>query len=309
MGNKLIAEYSPLENKYYYYTSDQINSTRIVTDDFGTVVYAFAHDPYGGEQITWINTYNPSLKFSGKERDAESGLDYFGARYYDHSLYRFLSVDPVIPRQYALSNLQRWNLYAYCGNNPINYADPDGNTYIIFSKATQLLYIYTSDNRLYGVYSASCNPSGHLPFPNGTWSFTSWNLEGHVNDDSWDQIDSLGAIHFDFGDRTEYDNYTLHSGRDMKFDGARRWYWQHATLGCIRTERTALMALYDLHFILNDPITEIRVYDYWDPTMTEEELERLNEQAERDEWSMASYYDMMNDYFFIYGPIPPWAVQ
>ena len=89
----------------------------------------------------------------------------------------------------------------------------------------------------------------------------------------------------------------------MDFDEAKRWYWQHATLGCIRTERNALMALYDLHFILDDPITEIRVYDNWNPGMTEEE----EEQAERDEWSMAMYFDMISDYFFIYGPIPPWA--
>ncbi|MBE3141939.1 MAG: choice-of-anchor D domain-containing protein, partial [Thermoplasmata archaeon] len=147
VGNKLIAEYSPLENKYYYYTSDQINSTRIVTDDFGTVVYASAHDPYGGEQHTWINTYNPSLKFSGKERDLESGLDYFGARYYDHSLYRFLSVDPVISMGLALSNAQRGNLYAYCGNNPINYVDIDG------AQATKVEVYFTLQRTS---YSDSC---------------------------------------------------------------------------------------------------------------------------------------------------------
>jgi len=97
-----------------------------VTDDTGAVVYAAAHDPYGGNQQTWTNAYDPALKFSGKERDTESGLDYFGARYYDHSLYRFLSVDPVIPAGKAVVNPQRWNLYAYCLGNPVNYVDPDG---------------------------------------------------------------------------------------------------------------------------------------------------------------------------------------
>jgi RHS repeat-associated protein len=51
----------------------------------------------GGNSADVDSAYDPALKFSGKERDTESGLDYFGARYYDHSLYRFLSVDPVIP--------------------------------------------------------------------------------------------------------------------------------------------------------------------------------------------------------------------
>ena len=73
-----------------------------------------------------MNTFDPALKFSGKERDSESNLDYFGARYYDHTLYRFLSVDPVIPAGRALYNPQRWNLYGYCGDNPINYIDLGG---------------------------------------------------------------------------------------------------------------------------------------------------------------------------------------
>jgi hypothetical protein len=48
VGAKLVAEYHPVENKYYYYTTDQINSTRLVTDDYSTAVYVAAHDPYGG---------------------------------------------------------------------------------------------------------------------------------------------------------------------------------------------------------------------------------------------------------------------
>ena len=66
------------------------------------------------------------MKFSGKEREGYSDLDYFGARYYDHKSYRFNSVDPVINKLEALYNPQAWNLYAYCNNNPITYYDPDG---------------------------------------------------------------------------------------------------------------------------------------------------------------------------------------
>ena len=122
----MAAEYQPQTGNYYYYTSDQIGSTRIVTDDAGNIVYATAHDHYGGMQQTWVNAFNPELKFSGKEQDTESGLYYFGARYYDPSLYRFLSPDPVIPTDRALYSPQRWNLYAYCLGNPLNYADGDG---------------------------------------------------------------------------------------------------------------------------------------------------------------------------------------
>jgi len=66
------------------------------------------------------------LKFSGKEREYKSEMDYFGARYYDHLKYRFLSVDPIINKDEALANPQLWNLYSYCRNNPITYSDPNG---------------------------------------------------------------------------------------------------------------------------------------------------------------------------------------
>ena len=122
----LVAEYRNQESRLLYYASDQTNSTRIVTDNIGNVVYSAAHEPYGGIQKTWVSSYDPSLKFSGKERDAESDLDYFGARYYDPSIYRFLNVDPITSGREALSNPQRWNRYAYCLSNPVNYVDQGG---------------------------------------------------------------------------------------------------------------------------------------------------------------------------------------
>jgi RHS repeat-associated protein len=123
---KMLLEYQPVIVKYYYYASDQINSTRIITNSSGTVVYSALFDPYGGMQKQWVNTYSPSLKFSGKERESKSEMDYFGAKYYDHKRYRFISVDPVINKDEALVNPQLWNLYSYCRNNPITFFDPDG---------------------------------------------------------------------------------------------------------------------------------------------------------------------------------------
>ena len=126
LGNRLIAEYLPPTDQYYYHFQDQINSTRIVTDDDGNVVHSAAHGPYGDIQQEWVNTYSPKQKFSGKERESYSDLDYFGARYYDSHSYRFISVDPVKNRAKAIVNPQLWNLYAYCMNNPITLMDPDG---------------------------------------------------------------------------------------------------------------------------------------------------------------------------------------
>lgn len=62
---------------------------------------------------------------TGKERDAESGNDYFGARYYASTMGRFLSPDQPFVDQHP-DNPQSWNLYAYARNNPLILIDPTG---------------------------------------------------------------------------------------------------------------------------------------------------------------------------------------
>lgn len=68
-------------------------------------------------------------QFTGKERDAETGLDYFGARYYSGSLGRFTGVDPSMLST-VKANPQSWNRYTYTLNNPLKYIDPNGELWI-----------------------------------------------------------------------------------------------------------------------------------------------------------------------------------
>ncbi len=63
---------------------------------------------------------------TGKERDSESGLDYFGARYYGSALGRFTSPDPTVMTRQRISDPQQLNLYSYTRNNPLQFIDPDG---------------------------------------------------------------------------------------------------------------------------------------------------------------------------------------
>jgi RHS repeat-associated protein len=65
-------------------------------------------------------------RYTGKERDTESGLDYFGARYYASSMGRFMSPDPGKINPKHLMNPQKWNKYAYVLNNPLSLVDPNG---------------------------------------------------------------------------------------------------------------------------------------------------------------------------------------
>lgn len=80
-----------------------------------------------------VTTWTPACAshFTGKERDAESGNDYFGARYYASNMGRFMSPDwsaKVEPVPYSkLDYPQSLNLYSYVGNNPLSNADSDGH--------------------------------------------------------------------------------------------------------------------------------------------------------------------------------------
>ena len=76
-----------------------------------------------------------SSHFTGKERDTESGNDFFNARYYSTSMGRFLSSDPILQNDLRLLNPQRWNKYTYVINNPLILTDPTGMdaAYVNFS--------------------------------------------------------------------------------------------------------------------------------------------------------------------------------
>lgn len=107
-----------------YYHLDALGSVRAVTDQSGTVIERHDFLPFGDE-------VNPPVgpqprQFTGKERDSETGLDYFGARYFSGKTGRFTSVDPVYTWRENLTDPQRWNRYAYVRNNPLRYTDPDG---------------------------------------------------------------------------------------------------------------------------------------------------------------------------------------
>ena len=110
-GNGLAAK---LENgNLSYYHSDYLGSTRAITDELGAVIEEQKTLPFGG-----VLEGDEKYGFTGKELD-ESGLQYFGARYYDSTTGRFISTDPL---------LQYHSPYLYAGNNPLAYRDLDGRS-------------------------------------------------------------------------------------------------------------------------------------------------------------------------------------
>jgi RHS repeat-associated protein len=85
--------------------------------------------PFGGERIIQ-SASNNQFKFTGKERDSESGLDNFGARYDSSFLGRFMSPDPDGAGAIG-QDPQSWNAYAYVSNNPLNLTDPNGANVLV----------------------------------------------------------------------------------------------------------------------------------------------------------------------------------
>lgn len=115
-----------------YYALDAIGNVRLITDANGAIIERHDYYPFGEECTTGPCASNPGVgagqarKFTGKERDTETGFDYFGARYYGSKLGRFTTVDPVFNWNGNLVKPQRWNRYASALNNPLRNVDPDG---------------------------------------------------------------------------------------------------------------------------------------------------------------------------------------
>jgi RHS repeat-associated protein len=114
----------------YFYFEDHLGTSRVVTNATGTGCYDADFYPYGGERI-YTNTCPQNYKFTGKERDAESGLDDMVARFYSSGLGRFVIADwsaSPEPVPFAdMTNPQTLNLYAYVKNNPLRYTDATGH--------------------------------------------------------------------------------------------------------------------------------------------------------------------------------------
>jgi len=117
-------------NMVAYYFSDHLNTASVITDSAGVIKAESDYYPWGGE-LQFVNNDSNDYKFTGKKRDTETGLDYFGARYYSNALGRWISADwsaTPVPVPYAdFHDPQSLNLYGFVGGNPASKADPDGH--------------------------------------------------------------------------------------------------------------------------------------------------------------------------------------
>ena len=138
-----------LEQNVYFYHGDHLGSANWITDGGGNPTQYIHYAPYG-ELIANQQTigYDERYKFTGKERDWETGYDYFGARYYDFRKGFWNSVDPLA------DNYPGNTPYLYCNGNPIMLIDPDGRVVIAASRVAQERLLST----------LSCEERGYVSF-------------------------------------------------------------------------------------------------------------------------------------------------
>ena len=109
------------EGTVFFTHSDHLGSAAWITNENGKCIQYIHYAPFGELMDNQrVGSYDERFKFTGKERDEESGYDYFGARYYTSNLSMWLSVDPLADKYPNISP------YAYCAWNPMKYVDPDG---------------------------------------------------------------------------------------------------------------------------------------------------------------------------------------
>ncbi len=113
------------ESFQYYYHPDHLGSTSYVTDASGEVYQHLEYFAFGETFVEeHSNTNRTPYLYNGKELDEETGLYYYGARYYDPRTSVWQSVDPLSDKYPSIS------AYQYTGNNPITYIDPNGKEII-----------------------------------------------------------------------------------------------------------------------------------------------------------------------------------
>ena len=105
-----------------YYHGDHLGSNSVITDADGRPQQRLAYMPYGATQAN-SGTLDVRHKYTGQELDAEIGLYFYNARYYDPVLGRFTQADTIVPNP---ANPQTLNRYSYALNNPMRYTDPTG---------------------------------------------------------------------------------------------------------------------------------------------------------------------------------------
>ena len=146
------------EKMQFFYHPDHLGSSSYITNLDGEVSQHIEYVPFGEVFIEERNnTWNTPYLFNAKEFDEETGMYYYGARYYEPRLSLWMSVDPI-------ANLKNWiSPYAYTKDNPLRYIDPDGQDEWEINKQGKIVkHIKTDKHDAFYIVNYRGNPLAEL---------------------------------------------------------------------------------------------------------------------------------------------------
>ena len=227
IGNPVAVMYNG--NEYYYVKNIQSDIIGLV-DGSGTWVVEYSYDAWGrvlsvtGTMAMTLGQDNP-LRYRGYFYDVETGFYYVSSRYYDPGVGRFISADGEI---FGVGgDITGYNLYSYCGNNPVNRIDPDGhawkdvknwfsNTWNKVKKTAKKI-VTTVKKKAYSVY----------------YKATKWHFEDRAKKNGahpsysavnkkisgWNLLHKSQSVYHDNGIGKSELKYITDDGREAVFDG------------------------------------------------------------------------------------------
>ncbi len=266
-GGRTLATVGSAGTSYAH--TDWLGTVRARTGPAGALAGAYTSGPFG-ENLSAIGGAS-SLHLTGKYRDGETGFDYFGARYYNSSLGRFLTPDwsqaPAAVPYANLANPQSLNLYSYVLNNPGTSTDANGHySDLVFDGATHTITLLDRNGNVIGRWPAADNVDSRATIGklvDGTYQFfdtTSPHLHGGSADTAHGAFGPDGIFRlkeFRGADGKEHVGVGVHAGKEGVPDGLNRTGPEHATMGCLRTCGAATGAIRQL--ITSDPLETLRV--------------------------------------------------
>ena len=206
LGSQRILTVNGIQEPHYYH-SDHLGSSNVISDTDGKKEQHLEYYPYG-KTYTSDGDKTTNYKYTGKEEDPSTALYFYGARYYDPSIGRFITADTIVQSPYDPQSLNR---YSYCHNNPINYTDPTGHSWkkfwgsIVGAVAGIVGTILTGGNMMVGFQIFNFFNSLQGAVNSGNWGGFAGGLAGGIlggiAGGAWagSLVKSFGSISFRFG--------------------------------------------------------------------------------------------------------------
>ena len=199
------------EKMQFYYHPDHLGSSSYITNLDGEVAQHIEYVPFGEVFIEERNnTWNTPYLFNAKEFDEETGMYYYGARYYEPRLSLWMAVDP------KMEKYQNVSAYVYCLNNPLKIIDPDGKDIVFlldreaangFGHAAVLIGNETSGWKYVSINgTGGGNPWGKNRNPDSGTPIVDSN--GKVVTDLKKAVLTANSINSNLKEHHSYDDYT-----------------------------------------------------------------------------------------------------